>query len=81
MAAWAHFAEVKVHAQIELAAFVLFLNAFEVHTQVKCGDVDQAGVGVVGHGHPVFAAQQVGANVFGPFFQLGTLHVTSGFNG
>ena len=56
------------------------MKAFEVHTQVHGRDVDQACFGVVRHRHPVFAANQVGANVFGPFFQARTLFVVSGFD-
>ena len=74
--AGANFAEVKVHAQIELAAFVFLL-----HAQVERRNVDQAVFGVVAHRHPVFATQQVGANIFGHALQTWTFEVACCFDG
>ena len=63
MAAGADFAEVEVHGQIELTALVVFLDAFHVHAKVDRWNVNKTSLLVVAHRHPVFATDQIWANI------------------
>src|SRR5262245_37779588 len=65
-ATWTGLVEIERLVELERALLPFFLLTDEIHAEIEGRDVDQTGLRVIGHRLPVFAPEQVRADVLCP---------------